>query len=313
MARKKSKSHARRLRDKKINTAEERAALRIARRVVTETVPSRIYRTWFSGESTDYSGVHNHHPEGIPVLYDGVVYPISQIDKADINQPLNQSDPNDDLEDDINSGGASRGMLTEEIANVRMTDTVKVTGFTLGLRTKWPELPTSIMNGQVPANLSGDVVDDATLRYAIVGLYSPDAATPLTDENGNLDVVAPVPDAKELMLWRSFGFSALLDKDEIEASQLDSKCRKRVIMEGSMYDLFSKDRMSIKKFTKYVRLKKPISLSFHPADQTGGYSKNWQFFLVLRSSVPSYKVGQIYPYEQFAPRVSGFCKLHFTE
>lgn len=308
------KGYKARLRDKKINTAVERAAKRIAVRTVQENQVTKIFREFFNYPGLNNEPTFDYSNVGAPVDLDGLLIPLTVIPRATISTVPGQA-------------GFAR-----DYAGLRTTNLIKIKGFSFGIRAEWRALDAA------SANYSHN-----DLHYAVVGWRSP-----LNQYLGYGNIPGPVdqnqavlpvnqrevvlqnhkPQVPHLLPLKPWGYSQILDNEAVPITgaaqplaqsfytQMGPDVRKKTFHRGVIRSgLFKSETEgsanTIRKRTKYIKLKKPITMKYVATDPTGERTLGpWQFFLVLRSMYPD---GIDVADDEGIPEVCGFIKTHFCE
>lgn len=311
----KPKSYKQRFNDKAINTKIEAKILAIARAEDVKNRNNLILREYWYCQN--FLPFYNRLPTGTPVSYSGIVKKIGTIDKTDVNEPLNAPEFVDpDLFQDIYNAdpdGTTQGMITTHINGRRFTDQVKITGFTLGFRVLSKAVQVLQQDHQVIGGIdsSTEIIPDQPpnvsrrlnkikVKYALCGVLRPEAILG----------TAADPEPDELVKWHRWGYSRNLDDVD---TQNVLWIKKRVFIQGEVELNLSTTRDVEKEFTKYVKLKEPLTVLYLPNDQNGQQSRNWEFYMSFRSNVPEVDATQTEDYTPYQPLISFYTKTHYFE
>lgn len=308
--RRKRRSRESKLRDKKINTLFEKRAKEIAEKEAKKLVVHKVFRQYFN--YVDQLPKFNMHDVGAPVSLEGVLMPMHQIRRAQIST--------------IPTTGFTTDMMSQ-----RETNLIKITGFTIGLRAEWSR-----------SNFDEADYEYNDLHYAVVAWRSalnpylaPQNIPGPTDQN---EMVNPIdqktitlidhrPVVSKLLPLKPWGYSAKLDNIYLPVTNaatplpenwyqtLGPNERKKtifrgVIKSGQLRGVGSRGANQIKTHTKYIKLKKPITIKYVEDDPSGLKTLGpWQYYFVFRSLIPTTAVEN----QMCLPLVSGFYKVHFIE
>lgn len=297
-----------------IDTAIERRQAEITRKILAESQVKLIDRNYFYGA---FDPVTNFFQGGRRIFYDGVVQQLARIDKMDINMVANAPDA-DAMEasgprQEVDADGAQQGATTTTLHGKRQSDLIKITGFTCSVKAfldRFPTLDTAQNPNAAQAWFARSaagcyvrpLLETIILRWRIVQVTDNQAAVDPAIQNH--------PSAIELLPLHSFGYSASLDNAEKLLTQL---VKSRTLLKGSMSFNVTPDGNKDKTANMYVKLKKPITMKYLPADQNGQQSVDKRFYFVARSNVPHMAGTQNVDFCQFAPRVHLCLKTHYTE
>lgn len=292
-----------------VDTRLEERMLEIAQKQV---IPL-IYRKRIFCQYNEQTG--QFETEGGLSYQVGFVREISDIPKADFNQPLAGGpvdDPNTDEKEDVNLG-ATQGMMTQTHQQHRISDIVRISGFTLGLRLRTNMikiLQNSVsLNEEEEGNTFVDVWSQepfqefnqkgyCVVHYKILAILDPNNSTD-PDADPQDDVF--LPPINTVIPIHSYGYSPQLD---LEESQRAGYTKKKVFMSGSVRLNYFTNRIGHKEFVKYVKLKTPFTLNFLPRDQNGKRLSKWKVYLALRSNTND---------EELNPKWNAFVKVHYNE
>lgn len=156
-----------------------------------------------------------------------------------------------------------------DLMQERTQNMIKVTGFSIDL------------NVSLPENQSISVIVNSTLNWSLVSVYDDWIENPLP------------PTVKQVIKWKRFGYSALLDNEE----QLELNTRKiRTVMKGSV-TLRSDDRFPRGTTrSRYIKLKKPLNVEYEADDITQDDPIKYRFYLCVRSNIPTADDTGIFPH-----------------
>lgn len=317
---KKKRSYSRRLKDSKINTDVERAALRVSRKVAQESRVNLCYRTFFNSSSD--APIWDYTNEGASVNFGGEIVPMHQIAK----RPFALA----------SAAGPAWQMLPS--SGTRQGDLIKITGFTIGLRVIWNAFEQD----------AGTFEDDkSTLHWSVCGwksllnpytdatvqtgvdripepIFGDAVIDPGTREQRMVMMIDHRPKIEDFIPLMPWGFNRKLDSEYVPppgptvherlepdlAGQagLNPDHRIKRIARGSITRKFNQEKNQIVKMTKYIKLKKPLTIQYAPTDTSGkSVLRPYKLFLSMRSSIPRPEVPEM------EPSVFGFYKVHYFE
>lgn len=227
----------------------------------------------------------------------------------------------------------------------RSTDTVKVYGITVGMRATWPSLDTA----GAEAN---DFYERNTLHVAVVKWRSPmnivSAAANLpgpidqdqivsidgqqAGDHRTLLLFDRTPKPAHLLPITPWGYSSRLDNPstvipapggapaeplpENEFQKLGPYQNKKTVWRTKMTNRFknkSVTQANIQRFTKYIKLKKPMVLKYSLTQTNGSRLQSPdKLFLCLRTEIPDADAGN-FDAAPYVPDVQGFYKLHYYD
>lgn len=281
--------------DKKINTIYERRAREIAQKEIARNIVHLIDRRFHFG---NVNREFNQFANGTPVFYDGVVVPLANIDKTDVNFVVNAPDVNgmhDDLTNpEVDNDGAQQGIFTQSMHGRRSTETVLIDGLKCSLKI-FLERSDSFV---------GQDLSTVILRWAVVARYTSNA---MADQGGTV-----VPEPEELLRMQTWGYSSKLDTQE-QQEQTNLWIKDRTLLKGRTSFQISDIRAQEKTSSRYVKFKRPMKLTFMPEDQNGFQSKTCKLWFVCRTNVPHSGPGQPIDYTPFAPRIHLCSKVYYHE
>lgn len=266
-ARRKNKRSNRKFSKKMVSVNSKvfkKAVRKEATAVITQSKTTLIMRQFWLGEY-DFGDDRWQNMQYVDRL--GRILRLHCIPKTDLNQPVNlamaadpfsvaardengnlvrhQDDPGGDVD------GATQGMSIVELHGRRSNETIKVKGFSIDGFISHPgysalNFPIDYSRHIVNWALVTATLDDASLGASL--LYK--------------------PAFNELIRLPYTGFSPLLDLEYVNDS---SKLPHRRLASGSVSIPISEMVSSPKqrKFSKYVKFNKPLTITWDPADQTG--------------------------------------------
>lgn len=284
--------------DKKINTLYEKRAKAIAEKVVAANIVHLIDRSRFWG---NVDLVTNEWQTTRPIYYDASsddqVRQLCRIDKSDINFVTNVPDSNsgdDDNDPEMDQDGAQQGMLTQTMHGRRNTDLILIDGITIAIKL--------FCRRGTPSVYPAMDFNDVRFKWAVVKV---------TDANALLNSTQQVtPEVDELLPYHSWGYSRTLDHEE---NQKDLFIKKKTLMKGSVRFNLSDIRYQEKTVTRFLRFKKPLKMTYAPADQNGIQTENFKVYFVARSNIPQTLVQGNHKYAEYAPRITVVSKIHYHE
>lgn len=305
-----------------IDTALEKRMQKISKDTLKETLNPLVYRRFINWAYQDPTGTYpiptfdyEANP-GADVSFAGEVHEMSQI-------PLRLTQ--------------SAQVQTQIIQNgYRKGDQVKVYGISLGLRVIW----------DVFSSNQNDLYESNTLHFAIVKWRSPlnvvEASTGIPGPIKENSVVVvdgqqnaaqravllfdQRPTVEHCLPLKPWGYSSRLDNPttvipamgagnatplpENTAQRLGPYSNHTTIYRGKLFNKFQagNDQPRVQKFTKYIKLKKPMRIQYNITQSNGARVQTPdKLFLVMRSQIPN--IANV----PFEPKVCGFYKLHYYD
>jgi len=261
---KKSYGITAKLLDKKINTAYEVAAKRIAQEEIAKNRVSLVKRDYIFG---DYVPASNEYVDGVSIDFLGKIVYISDIDLIDNVTSVNVPKPDDPLTMDneaLDLDGVNQIAPTQNPNGRRNNNTVIFTGVSLELR------------GKIERLLDADPMtyDNVKLQYEIIQEIPNVYNTPYV-----------IPTVQQLMAWRGFGYTPKIDAD---AEELIRTAKRKTLLKGTMMLNLSEGNTDIKFDKTYVKFKRPIKIQYALGDQNGTDPiLGGRIFLCIRSTVPN--------------------------
>lgn len=308
------------LADKRINTLFERRARDIAKAEIKKSLVKLYDRNYYFGTVNKEA---NSVTGGRRVFYDGFVQRICQIDKQDINQVLNAPDHEPDdakMQEEVDGDGAVQGMLTQVSHGRRLTELIKIDGFTIGIKANMDRCPNEFDHTLVGPNAVGSTAwhqwflrrpngeFDRTLpetiivRWSLVRVYDDQAPV------GPL--IQTIPSVDSMLPLRPWGYTSALDSAQLNETLL---IKKRTLCKGSFSFTASDTRNKDYTIKKWCGFKNPLTVKYLPADQNGQQTVSSRFFFVMRSNVPQTTLTQLLDYSPFAPRINLMIRTHYHE
>lgn len=316
--RKKYKVSVSKLRDKKINTLFEVRAKAIAKAEIAKSIVKLYDRRYHFGKVDPYA---NSVTGGIRLFYDGIVRRVAEIDKVDINQPLNNpdSDPTDaKMQEEVDADGAVQGMPTEVSHGKRLTELIKIDGFSVHIKAAMDRCPDEFDHNAVGPNAVGNAAwhawfirrpngelfyqlpETIIVKWSLVRVYD--------DQSQLAPIIQSIPSVESMLPYRRWGYNSALDLDLANETLL---LKKRVLCKGSFsFRAYNNKEITIK---KYCHFKNPLTVKYLPEDQNGQQTVSSRFFFVMRSNVPQQTLTQLLDYSPFAPRINLMVQTHYHE
>lgn len=292
----------------------ESRAKAIAKAEIAKNTVRLVDRNFYFGS---VARDNNCFTGGRRILFDGIVKQIAEIDKADIEMPLNNPDDDSDespeqKEEDF--GGVTQGMTVLSAHGTRFTDIVLIDGFKIDLKIfqdainlpENPGTPNVQLAQWFDRSANGSLVrqwpEEVVLEYYIIQCWYP--AAQQTGSNP-----ADMPTLIELVKSRLWGYNSKLDVLE-NAEYVWSK--KRILAKGVVR--YKLTELPIDKTVhRFVKMRNPLKQKFLPRDQNGQQATLFKLFFVLRSNIPTSGPNQPVSYEMFAPRVHLCLTTHYHE
>lgn len=311
------------LASKRIDSLLEKRMQEIARKESKKDLVKLVDRNYYFGQVDTAA---NCYTGGRRLFYDGLVTQVCEIDRADINQPLNNPDADPDeakMQEEPDNDGVAQGMLTEPMHGKRLGDTIKIDGFTISIKAFMDRCPNELWPRDLPGANPDEVGTNAWhqwftrqangsytrtlpesvyVRWALVRVYDRNAQT--------APIIAPVPPVSALCPFRPWGYTAALDRE----LATDTLWTKKVTLASGKFafragDIHNKDKtINIRRF-----FKNPLTVQYLAEDQNGQQLVNSRFFFVMRSNIPQLTTTQLVDYSPFAPKVMVMFKTHYHE
>lgn len=266
-------------RSARVNSAAEMAVKIIAKREAEKAVQASeirlISRMHLFSAYDDNTNAHGPPASvvGQRITWDGVVVPITQIPKMDIEftQAVFAQDIPESMEDEANIGqGVGHGAPVKTGHGTRSKDFIKCRGFSMNLRS-WCE---TLVQGELARQY-----DNIIIHYALVRVRVDELATQVGFEP-TCDRVLPI---------RTWGYSAKLD---VKEANLSANFKYSTLFKGSL-SLHPTTTGCVQKNTnRYFKFKKPLLCQYMPDDQTGEKPLKYSLFFCLRSNIPTSHVNE---------------------
>lgn len=270
--------------DRKINTAAEVAAQRIARAEIAKQDVNLLYRQYLFGA---YNMTTNAWTLGTRISFEGISTPLSAIQKIDAVSSvkiLPAANANQTPATWINPGTNVVAMVNP-MDGFRQANEIKVHGVTFGVRAWLPQL-TAIQD---------PVFEHSVLHWRVSSANYHD-----------MELVASLPSPEQLMPMKRFGYTAKLDAAELSESQ---NFKSKILGQGTIRLRHSTLAADVKLRQYYLNLRdSPVRVRYDPLDQNGQEVTSNKLFLTLRSSVST---GAGFVYQQ--PIVNCFAKVHYVD
>lgn len=320
VSRKKYKVSVGKLASKRVDTLIERRMQEIAKKEIKKSIVKLYDRNYYWG-TVDKEA--NAVTQGRRVFYDGIVQRICQIDKQDINQVLNAPDAEPDdakMQEEVDADGAVQGMFTQTMHGRRVSDIIKVDGFTVSIKSFMDRCPNEFDHGGAGPNAVGNAAwhqwflrrpngeydrilpETIIVKWALVRVY--DDQAPLGP------IIQTIPTVESLLPFRPWGYTAALDDDLKNETLL---IKKRTLCKGSFSFRADDTRNKDKTITFYKGFKNPLTVKYLPEDQNGQQTVSSRFFFVMRTNVPQQTLTQLLDYSPFAPRFNLCIRTHYHE
>lgn len=295
----------------KVDTKLEKMVVRLAKKETKKLLVPLVYRQFFSWGDGDASGPvsFDYSEKGTPVPLEGIKFEIQTI-------PLRTNYPT----------GA-----TAPASGFRATNTIRVYGITVGLRVEFENFDQADNAGY----------EHNVLHWAIVGcksklnpyLASRNIPAPV-DEN-----VAVLPNdqriivlqdhrilARDLLPLTPWGYSERLDNVQVPVGSSSEPLAvnpytaqgkysyKKTFHRGKVSSRFKSldSTPNVKRFTKYIKLKKPMLIHYVTRETPGDFVLSpMKIFLVLRSEIPLNPANNVG--DNYLPTCCGFYKMHYYD
>jgi len=269
------------------------------------------------------------------IYYDGKVQRVAMIDKADIDQVLNAPEPvhvdEPPAQMEQDHDGANQGMLTQVHHGRRLTERIKIDAFTINLKLWQARIPNEFnstshgMPNDVPNNPNylGNVTwhqwflrgadgaftrqmpETVVIRYGIYQVFNKAHGDAILDLDHAED-----PEADQLIPMRRWGYSSALDLADADKTKL---IKKRCIFSDQITLNLRESLNKEKSIRKYIKMKKPLTVTWLPQDQNGVQQVSSRFYFCIRSNIPQVTGLQTVDYAPFAPLTAVCFKTHYHE
>lgn len=325
-----------------VDTALEKRMRAIAKKEDAKNIVHLIDRKYLFGSC---SKVTNAWRDGRRIFFDGEVDEIALIDKVDVNQVLNAPMAVDaeeaPLRQQLDGDGANQGMITKTIHGRRMTDLIKIDGFSVAMKVFQDRIPNEFQHDSAYAhnnspNYAGQEAWHQWFLRGANGAYVrqlPEtvvlkwALVQVTDETAkysNDQVASTEYIAENFIPFRPFGYSRALDHDEADKQQF---IKKKTLMRGECTLTLRGEVNKEKLIKRFVRFKNPIKVQYQPEDQNGDQALSKRFFFAVRTNLPikrefndaqgnphtGHEDYQPLDYSPFAPKLMACVKTHYHE
>lgn len=282
----KKKGYYKRLKDPKINTAVERAIVRIAEGNRVPLVLRHYY-----GSNIDPDNLRFY--QGFTLDKDGKVWPMYDIQKSDVNMVTNvpiADHPNLSIAEP-DGDGATQGLLTQTIMGRRSTDYVKVTAVTVQIRAV---CKLTNFTGADP------LYSNVRVKWAVISLNH-ESMEDINDYT--------TPDPEELMTWpQKWGYSSRLDAEELLKT---AQIQKKTLASGFINIPLNNVKNTVKSVNRYIRFNPPLEIQYAPEDQNGIKVIKNKLLFVIRSDIPATAAG--YNTVAYLPAINTCLKTHYFE
>lgn len=276
--------------DKKVNTALEKRSKEIAIKEINKQRKVNLSRKFlFFKYDSSTNEFLDHAPALInfaKVNWGGRMCELTQfITKTDIEIVANvppQDEKVTELNEALDGDGIAQGASTQRREGRRENEDIYITSISARIRI--------IIPPRTSADNSG--IQNIKMKFAIVKHRPEDA------------LAANLTDPKELLTWKPFGYSPQEDREK-EAE--DNRRKKRTLARGKYTINLNNTRGTEAYRIIYTKLKKPIHISFKPADQNGTSSSE-KIYFVARSTVPT-----VPSYDSNQPSIHVCTKLRYYE
>lgn len=285
----------RKLRDRKTNTAIERAIVRVHKiEKMKDTVISCFRRFLFSPFDMTTNVFGPAPPLTGVVSMNGFITDIDSITKADIefvtnvppseDNPISIVVPMQEQDEQKDGGGLGQGMENVTSLNTRRKDKVRVHSLSFGIR--------CLVDG-IEEGANADEMDGCWLYYWI-GKVRDDRFR--TDPNY-------LPEPREILRLPKFGYDSRFDLKE---RQMGKDQHKKTYARGKIFLRHRRNRADIK--YRQVHAKVNTYLNFQADDQNGELRTDAsKICLVVRSNVPdSFD-------NAYKPKIWAYSKLRYSE
>lgn len=204
----------------------------------------------------------------------GNIYELTNIQKSDINQPINISPPD--------GQGGTVGMLTRPLDGFRSSEYIKVKGISIELR------------------MTNDALEIGDNAFGKTTLYL--AIVSVNDE----DIIQMIPGyfANQLHEIPRFGYSPKLDPELLNISK---DIKKRTLWSQKLTTTLNN---VVKQTNKqwYIKFPTPIPVQYTEDDQNGMQFFKNRLYLVIRSDIPSNP-----PFDHYRPAINLCYKTHYID
>lgn len=296
----------------RIDTAIEKRMVTLAKKEVKKLLIPLVYRQFFAWGDGDNNGPvsFDYSEKGVPVPLEGMKFEIQAI-------PLRTS----------TALGAN-----EETNGTRATNVVKIYGVTIGLRVEFENFDQSTNAGY----------ERNTLHWAVVGwrsrlnpyLPQDQIPAPINMNTGTAPIQQRIIMLQEhramthdLLPLTPWGYTERLDNFFISAagtpasplptnqySKQGKYIWKKTFHRGRVSSKFQDEDTTpnIKRFSKFIRFKRPLTMKYVVDDGTGQTVLSpMKLFLVMRSEIPLNPGNNVT--NLYLPSACGFYKIHYYD